>query len=177
LLRRSPLALCPYRLGSRVFTHQAPEKQIMYSRDPLLGFGSPSEVTQAPSRRLETPVSQSLRLLVLTKGLAATPPLRFCSLQRLLARSSGCSWSSLPHSTASASRFSQLPGAFIRPELTGLVSCRIRSWEHPSELSSARAAVRCFQRHSLLDVRTTHNERPRLQGLSPRESPPSHSAC
>jgi hypothetical protein len=38
------------------------------------------------------------------------------------------SWPGLPHPTACASRFSQPPGASIRPEPAGLVSCRIRSW-------------------------------------------------
>jgi len=131
-----------------------------------LGFGSPSEVAQAPSRRFETLVSQSLRRLVSPTRLSATPPLRFCPLQRLPARSSGFLWSSLPHSTASASRFSQPPGAFIRPEPAGLVSCRIRSWGHPSELFSSRVAARCFQRRSPLDVRTTRNERPPSSGSS-----------
>jgi hypothetical protein len=37
-------------------------------------------------------------------------------------------WPGLPSPTACASRFSQPPGAFIRPEPAGLVSCRIRSW-------------------------------------------------
>jgi hypothetical protein len=39
------------------------------------------------------------------------------------------------------------------PSLPGLVSCRIRSWGHPSELSSSRAAARCLQRRSPLGVR------------------------
>jgi len=130
-----------------------------------MGFGSPSEVAQAPSRRLENLASQNLGLLVLSKRPSTTPPLRFGTLRRLLARSSGLVWSRLPPSTASAFKFSQLLGAFIRPELTGLVSCRIRPWVLPSELSSSHAAARCFQRLSLLDVRATRNERPRLQGF------------
>jgi len=55
--------------------------------------------------------------------------------------------------TACAFRYSQPPGAFIRPEPAGLVSCRIRSWGHPSELCSSLAAARCFQRRSPHDVR------------------------
>jgi hypothetical protein len=62
-------------------------------------------------------------------------------------------WPGLHLPTACAFRFSQPPGAFIRPEPAGLVSCRIRSWGHPPELSSSRAAVRCFQRHSPPAVR------------------------
>jgi hypothetical protein len=37
-------------------------------------------------------------------------------------------WPGLPHRTTYASRFSQPPGAFIRPVPGGLVSCHIRSW-------------------------------------------------
>jgi hypothetical protein len=37
-------------------------------------------------------------------------------------------WPGLPRPTACAYRFSQPPGAFIRPEPAGLVSCQIRSW-------------------------------------------------
>jgi hypothetical protein len=80
--------------------------------------------------------------------------------------------SSLPHSTTSASRFSQPPDAFFRPEPAGLISCQIRSWGRPPELSPSRAAARRFRRHSPLDIGSTHNESPCLQGFSPRESPP-----
>jgi hypothetical protein len=71
--------------------------------------------------------------------------LRFLPLQRLPTQGSG-QWPSLPSSTACAFRCSQPPGASIRPELAGLVSCRIRSWGTPSELCSSREAARCFQR-------------------------------
>jgi hypothetical protein len=37
-------------------------------------------------------------------------------------------WPGLPRPTACASRFSQPPGAFIRPEPAGPISYRIRSW-------------------------------------------------
>jgi hypothetical protein len=63
-------------------------------------------------------------------------------------------WPGLHFPTACAFRFSQPPGAFIRPEPAGLVPCRIRSWGHPPELCSSRAAVRCFQRRSPLGVTT-----------------------
>jgi len=78
----------------------------------------------------------------------------------------------LPHSTASASRFSQPPDAFYRPEPAGLISCQIRSWGRSPELSSSRVAARRFRRRSPLDIGSTHNESPCLQGFSPRESPP-----
>jgi hypothetical protein len=64
------------------------------------------------------------------------------------------SWPGLHLPTACAFRFSQPPGAFIRSEPAGLVSCRIRSWGHPPELFSSDAAVRCFQRRSPHGVRT-----------------------
>jgi hypothetical protein len=63
-------------------------------------------------------------------------------------------WSDLHFPTACTFRFSQPPGAFIRPEPAGLVSCRIRSWGHPPELFSSAAAARCFQRLSPLGVLT-----------------------
>jgi len=63
-------------------------------------------------------------------------------------------WSGLHLPTACVFRFSQPHDAFIRPEPAGLVSCRIRSWGIPPELSSSSAAVRCFQRHSPLGVPT-----------------------
>jgi len=63
-------------------------------------------------------------------------------------------WLGLRLPTACAFRFSQPLDAFIRSKPAGLVSCRIRSWGHPPELSSSRAAVRCFQRRSPLGVPT-----------------------
>jgi len=87
--------------------------------------------------------------------------------------------------TACAFRFSQPRGAFIRSEPAGLVSCRIRSWGHPPELSSSRAAVRCSQRRyppgvptafrALLHARVRHSvqrfrlktERVALLGIFP----------
>jgi len=56
--------------------------------------------------------------------------------------------------TACASRLSQPPGTFIRSEPAGLISCRIRSWDHPPKLCPSDAAAHCFQRHSPLDVPT-----------------------
>jgi len=42
----------------------------------------------------------------------------------------------------------------FRHKLTGLLSCQIRSWDHPSELCSFREAVCCFQHPYPLDVLT-----------------------
>jgi len=129
-----------------------PRNKLNYSRDPLLGFGSSSEDTQAPSRRLEPSVSRRFRRSAHAERRSAAPPLRFRPLQRFPAQGSGMKWLDLPRPTASAFRFSQPPGAFIRPEPAGLVPCRIRSWGHPPELSSSHAAVRRSRRHSPHDV-------------------------
>jgi hypothetical protein len=154
LLRRSPHVLYPSGLDYRVFALQAPEKQVNDSRDPLMGFGSPSEVAQAPSRCHEHPVSQIPDVRSETKRQLAAPPLRFRPLQRLPSTEQRHELAGIACPTACAFRFSQPLGAFIRPEPAGLVSCRIRSWGHPSEPSSSRAAVRCLQRRSPLGVRT-----------------------
>jgi hypothetical protein len=61
-------------------------------------------------------------------GRRTAPPLRFLPLQRLSTRGSGFfDWACLTQSPAS-SGFGQPPDAFIRPELTGPISYRIRSW-------------------------------------------------
>jgi len=79
-------------------------------------------------------------------------PWGFNPLQRFPTWSSGMKWLSLACSIACTFRLSQPLGAFIRPKPADLVSCRIRSWGHPSELSSFRAAPRRFQRRYPLDV-------------------------
>jgi hypothetical protein len=62
--------------------------------------------------------------------------------------------SGLPRLSACASRFSQPPGAFVRPAPADRLSGQIRSWgPNPSELSSSHAAVRCLQRLCPLGVR------------------------
>jgi hypothetical protein len=136
------------------FSHSGlPRNTIVYPRDPLLGFGSSSEVAQAPSRCIGPPVTQVPDARFHPCVWSAAPPLRSRPLQRFPARSSGMNWPSLPRSTACAFRFSQPPGAFIRPEPAGLVSCRIRSWGHPPELFSSHAAVHRFRCRSPLGVR------------------------
>jgi hypothetical protein len=154
LLRRSPHALHPCGLGFRVFTLQAPEKQVNDSRDPLMGFGSPSEVAQAPSRCHEHPVSQTPDARSETERQLAAPPLRFRPLQRFPAQGSGMNgWDCISQPPA-PSGYRNLLAPSSAPSLPGLVSCRIRSWDHPPELSSSRAAVRCLQRRSPLGVQT-----------------------
>jgi hypothetical protein len=54
LVRCSPLALSLCGTGFRVFALPGPEIHLMCSRVPLMGFGSPSEEAQAPSRCIET---------------------------------------------------------------------------------------------------------------------------
>jgi hypothetical protein len=68
LLQRSPHALHPHGLDHRVFTLQAPERHSRGFRDPLVGFGSSSEVAQAPSRCLGSLVSQKTQTLGLCRA-------------------------------------------------------------------------------------------------------------
>jgi len=89
-----------------------------------------------------------------TERQLAAPPLRFRPLQRLPSLGQRHDLAGPAFPTACAFRFSQPLGAFIRPEPAGLVSCRIRSWGHPPELSSSRAAVRRLQRRSPRGVST-----------------------
>lgn len=84
----------------------------------------------------------------------AAPPLRFLTLQRVFTRSSSMR-PGLPSPVTSVFRCSQPRDAFIRPSLTGPVSCQIRSWVCPSELCSFREAVHCFQRRYPLGVAIT----------------------
>jgi hypothetical protein len=88
-----------------------------------VSFRSPTENSQTSSDRLCTcdysPVP------------ATVPSLEFLPLQRLPTWGSGLIGWLFPEPTACAFRFSQPPGAFIRPTLTGLISCRIRSWGLP----------------------------------------------
>jgi hypothetical protein len=147
----------PFAVKARAsgFSHAGlPRNTIVLPRDPLLGFGSSSEDAQAPSRCIGPPVTQVPDARFHPCVWSAAPPLRSRPLQRFPAQGSGMNWSSLPRLTACAFRFSQPLGAFIRPKPAGLVSCRIRSWGHPPELFSSRAAVRCSQRRSPLGVRT-----------------------
>jgi len=77
LVRAPPLMPFAFRLDFRVFACQVPGKAIESFQDPLVGFGSPSKATQAPSRRLELLVFQGLRHSASPERLSATPPLRF----------------------------------------------------------------------------------------------------
>jgi hypothetical protein len=63
-------------------------------------------------------------------------------------------WSGLHSRPPAPSGSSNLLAPSSALSLPGLVPCRIRSWGHPPELSSSRAAVRCFQRRSPLGVPT-----------------------
>ena len=147
-----PFTLAGWATGS---SPSGPRETSEWFPDPLMGFGSSSEAAQAPSRCPEPLVSQKPDILILRpKCQLAAPPLRFRPLQRFpsLGQRHELVGNAIP--TACAFRFSQPPGAFIRPEPAGLVSCRIRSWGHPPELCSSRVAVRCLQRHSPLGVST-----------------------
>jgi hypothetical protein len=110
-------------------------------------------------------------------------------------------WPGLPRPTACTSRFSQPPGAFIRPEPAGPVSCRIRSWGsalqsfpplvQPYAVSDAVTLLALPEDHvgapstgaanpkkRRLPASKRHPDRPaRLQGLAPHESPPHTHGC
>jgi len=115
---------------------------------------SSSEAAQAPSRCPRAPGFPETRRPVQTRRQLAAPPLRFLPLQRFPRPEQRHDWPGLLLPTACAFRFSQPLDAFIRPEPAGLISCRIRSWGHPPELSSSRAAVRRSRRLSPHDVPT-----------------------
>jgi hypothetical protein len=128
-----------------------PGHTLKLPRNPLVGFGSSSEDAQAPSRctdpRFPTDPTPGKPVALRSASPEVLPPSAFSP------RGAAAFWSDLPCPTACAFRCSQPPGASIRSEPAGLVPCRIRSWGHPPEPSSSRAAVRCSQRRSPLDVR------------------------
>jgi hypothetical protein len=137
---------------------------------PLAAMGrAPGSSRSKPPRTIDLYAGSSPGLRLLFRGgpstkplhtapgfpgvRSAAPPLRFRPLQRLPRPGQRHELAEPASSTACAFRFSQPLGAFIRPEPAGLVPCRIRSWGHPPELCSSRAAVRCLQRRSPLGVR------------------------
>jgi len=154
LLRRFPSCPLPLRAGLQGLHPPGPGKQVNGSR--ILSWAS------APLQRLPKHRAAALSLWSprnptpghhAERQLAA-PPLRFRPLQRLPSAGQRHELAGYAFPTACAYRFSQPPGAFIRPEPAGLVPCRIRSWGHPPEPSSSHAAVRCFQRLSPRGVPT-----------------------
>jgi hypothetical protein len=142
----------------------------MFSRDPLLGFGSSLEDAQTPSRCIETPDFPKPRRSAKPSAVSAAPSLRFLPLQRFPTQGSGMNWSSLQNPTACTFRFSQPRGAFIRPEPAGLISCRIRSWGLPSR------AFFLPRSRTLFPAPFPSWRSNRLQGFAPRASPPLDSA-
>jgi len=147
-----PFTLSGWATGSSPSGPQEPNQWIP---DPLMGFGSPSEDAQAPSRRPEppgypgnpTPDPTAERQL-------AAPPLRFRPLQRFPSPGQRHEWPGLHSRPPAPSGSRNLLAPSSAPSLPGLVPCRIRSWGHPPELSSSHAAARCFQRRSPLGVPT-----------------------
>jgi len=91
--------------------------------EPLVNFRSPTENSQASSDRLCTGDYSLVP--------ATVPSLEFLPLQRFPTCGSGFRGRPVPEPTACALGFSQPLDAFIRPTLTGPVSCRIRSWGSP----------------------------------------------
>jgi len=161
-VRRSPLALCLTWPGLRVFTLQVPGKTSDEFPGSSHGLRLLFRGWPSTCRCLKLLVSQKPASLGRNQKTARSASLEVSSPSAPSRPEQRHEWPDLPHPTVCAFRCSQPHGAFIRPEPAGLVSCRIRSWENPSELSSSCAAVRCFQRHSPLGVPK------RLQGFAPR---------
>jgi hypothetical protein len=108
----------------------------------------------------------------------STPPLWFLPLQRLASSRQQHSWKEdATLQSACTSRFSQPPGAFIRREPAGPVSCRLRSWgSFPPEPCSSRAAVRRLRRLYPHVVHYDHTDcsRPEIHRPTPRPRGPEH---
>jgi hypothetical protein len=157
------LALAGWTSGS---SPSGPRETNQWFPDPLLGFGSSSEAAQAPSRCPEPLVSQRPDVGPVTDRQLAAPPLRFWPLQRLPSTGQRHELAGNACPTACAFRFSQPPGAFIRPEPARpcfmpdpLLGSPFRAFFLPRSRTPFPAPFpswRCS----------------RLQGLAPRESPP-----
>jgi len=166
LLRRSPRALYPRGLGYRVFTLRVPEIIRNDFRNPLMGFGSSSEDAQAPSRCPEPLVFQRPDVGAITERQLAAPPLRFRPLQRLPSSGQRHDVAGPAFPAACAFRFSQPPGAFIRPEPP-------RPCFMPDPLMGSPSRAFFLPRsRSLFPAPLPSWRSARLQGLAPRESPP-----
>jgi hypothetical protein len=143
-----------------------PRETSEWFPDPLMGFGSPSEDAQAPSRCPESLVTQKSDVGPTTDRQLAAPPLRFRPLQRF--PSSGQRHELVGHAipTACAFRFSQPLGAFIRPEPT-------RPYSMPDPLLGSPSRAFFLPRSRTPFPAPFPSWRSnRLQGLAPRESPP-----
>jgi hypothetical protein len=154
-----------------------------------MGLCSPTEST-----KLERPRAPYAPERAWTR---LAPPMRFFAPSASPRSEQRHRWPGLPRPTACTFRFSQPPGASIRPEPAGLVSCRIRSWgcalqsfappAQPYAVSGA-ATLLSFGRprrpprppgsagpegppnpDGLME---RPRERPRLQGFAPHGSPP-----
>jgi hypothetical protein len=84
---------------------------------------------------------------------SAAPPLRFRPLQRFPARSSGMNGRTYLARPPAPSGFRNLLAPSSAPSLPALFHAGSAPGVNPPELSSSRAAVRCFQRLSPLGVR------------------------
>jgi hypothetical protein len=166
LLQRSPHTFYPSGPGYRVFTLQAPGNHLNGSRESSLGLrllfrGRPN--TQPPPRVPGFPVT---RRTVHTARQLAAPPLRFQPLQRLSSTGQRHELAGSASPTACAFRFSQPPGAFIRPEPT-------RPCFMPDPLLGLPFRAFFLPRVRTLSPAPLPSWRfIRLQGFTPRESPP-----
>jgi hypothetical protein len=117
---------CPWRFRWTSGSSQGrtPALARSKSRSPLLSFRPPSE--NSTHRAANTPGydrGRRPRCRLLPWGFfpfSVSPPGAAASINRASHSPIAC-----------ASRFSQPPGALVRPEPAGLVSCQIRSWGSP----------------------------------------------
>jgi hypothetical protein len=119
---RSPHALYPVRVGSRVFVGRDRQQDPMdRRRRSSHGLVLSFRVLRASSRRgsfatLPGPIGRH--------GSSHEVLLPFS----VFPHAAAAWWPGLPRPTACVLRFSQPRDALIRPVPVGLVSCRIRSW-------------------------------------------------
>jgi hypothetical protein len=121
LVERSLLALCPDRVGFKVFTWADPRSILELSEASSLGLVLSYRVLRAHSSRFTEHASRRAHR-------STAPPMRFAPLQRLPARGSSMTNRACLTRLTCARRFSRPLDAFICPVPAGLVSCRIRSW-------------------------------------------------
>jgi hypothetical protein len=130
LVRCSPRVLRLKRLGLQGVRAPGPrETKFCFSGSSLglqLLFRGQSTEPLHKSLDLPSPGTRTKRAPSCSASHEVSDP---CSA--FPTQSSGLNWLDLQNPAACASRCSQPPGAFIRPEPAGLVPCRIRSWGQP----------------------------------------------
>jgi hypothetical protein len=151
LVRRFPSCPSPSQVGLQGFHIPGPRETIFLSSRSSLGLrlpfrGCPS--TQLLHRDSGFPKPRTR----FCRAFSAAPPLRFRPLQRFSARGSGLLSGPPLARPPAPSGFLNLLAPSSAPSRPALFHAGSAPGVHPSELSSSRAAVRCFQRLSPPDV-------------------------